>query len=190
MANINISQAFKVVLKYTKKYIDLRLTEKVKELQEPKDYVLLKDQITENNYGIQMRDGIFNVAQIASGIEIITLPKTDYMDGEAIDFTGMVVEAIYPDGSRSVIDNSELIAKTTNVTYANRIAIIAYLDHGIELMTTFEATIYDFDPEVVLIDFYYSPNIDGTYTITGWKGTLNGEPSEEIVIPGNSKILI
>lgn len=44
-----------------------------------------------------------------------------------------------------------------------------------------------------LIDFY--GNIEGTkenpiYAITGWKGTLNGEPSTEIVVPDNETILL
>lgn len=44
-----------------------------------------------------------------------------------------------------------------------------------------------------LIDFngYVSKEGDKeTYVITGWKGTLNGEPSTEIVIPDNENILL
>ena len=39
------------------------------------------------------------------------------------------------------------------------------------------------DVEASLIDFTYENTADGTYTITSWKGTLNGKPSTEIYIP-------
>lgn len=42
----------------------------------------------------------------------------------------------------------------------------------------------------ILIDFYYTFNKkDGTATITGWKGTLNGEPSTVMVVPDYDKII-
>ena len=41
-----------------------------------------------------------------------------------------------------------------------------------------------------LIDFEYTKNSDGTVTITAWKGTLNGEPSTELVIPDNNRIIL
>ena len=37
--------------------------------------------------------------------------------------------------------------------------------------------------ENILIDFYYTKNSDGTYTLTAWKGTYNGEPSNKCFIP-------
>ena len=33
-------------------------------------------------------------------------------------------------------------------------------------------------------------NNDGTATITGWKGTYNGEPSTEMIVPADSRIII
>lgn len=42
----------------------------------------------------------------------------------------------------------------------------------------------------ILIDFYYTFNPrNGTATITGWKGTLNGEPSTVMVVPDYDKII-
>lgn len=46
------------------------------------------------------------------------------------------------------------------------------------------------DPSIDLIDFEYTDNGNGTYTLTGWKGTLNGEPSTELVIPNFKEIII
>lgn len=41
-----------------------------------------------------------------------------------------------------------------------------------------------------LIDFEYTENADGTVTLTSWKETLNGEPSTELVIPDNERIIL
>jgi hypothetical protein len=39
------------------------------------------------------------------------------------------------------------------------------------------------DPvEDKLIDFEYSKNDNGTYTITGWKGTYGGKASTELIL--------
>ena len=42
----------------------------------------------------------------------------------------------------------------------------------------------------MLQDFEFIENDNGTYTLTGWLGTLNGEPSTEMVIPDNPKIIL
>lgn len=47
-----------------------------------------------------------------------------------------------------------------------------------------------FNPETDLKDFEYESDGSGSYTLTGWKGTLNGEPSEEMIIPDNKKIIL
>lgn len=41
-----------------------------------------------------------------------------------------------------------------------------------------------------LIDFEYIENSDGTCTLTAWKGTLLGEPSTELVIPDENRIIL
>jgi hypothetical protein len=41
-----------------------------------------------------------------------------------------------------------------------------------------------------LEDFEISSNGNGTYTITDWKGTLNGEPSTELIIPDDSRLVL
>jgi hypothetical protein len=56
--------------------------------------------------------------------------------------------------------------------------------------TTLDLTVKDFDPVAILVDFDYTDNGDGTYIITDWKQTLNGESSTELVIPNNTHIRI
>ena len=41
-----------------------------------------------------------------------------------------------------------------------------------------------------LADFTYTTNDAGTYTLTGWNGTLNGKPSTEIVVPDISMVML
>lgn len=42
----------------------------------------------------------------------------------------------------------------------------------------------------ILQDFEYTDNGDGTYTLTAWKGTLNGESSTKMVTPDNEKVIV
>ena len=42
----------------------------------------------------------------------------------------------------------------------------------------------------LLKDFEYTKNEDGTYTLTAWLGTFEGEPSTEIIVPDNEKIIL
>jgi hypothetical protein len=42
----------------------------------------------------------------------------------------------------------------------------------------------------LLQDFTYESNSNGTYTLTGWKGTLNGVTSTQCVIPNSNLIIV
>ena len=44
--------------------------------------------------------------------------------------------------------------------------------------------------DVLLKDFDYVENDNGTATITGWKGTLNGVASTELIIPDDERIIL
>lgn len=41
-----------------------------------------------------------------------------------------------------------------------------------------------------LVDFEYTDNGNGTYTITGWKGTYNGTASTICVIPDDYRVIL
>jgi hypothetical protein len=47
--------------------------------------------------------------------------------------------------------------------------------------------ITSFSPEATLVDFDYTNN-GNTYTLTGWKGTYQGAPSTELVVPNIDKL--
>ena len=44
--------------------------------------------------------------------------------------------------------------------------------------------------EDILIDFVYTDNRNGTYTITDWKGTFEGVASTRCIIPEDAKIIL
>lgn len=43
---------------------------------------------------------------------------------------------------------------------------------------------------IILKDFDYTKNNDGTATINGWKGTFDGETSTELIVPDNNNIIL
>lgn len=122
-------------------------------------------------------------------LEITKLPnKTDYIDGESFNPTGMVVTVTYGDNTTKdvtdkciwdqyvVKENAELF----NISYteSNTTLVAALLLNIIPL-------------EDALVDFTYIQNKStGTYEITGWKGIHNGNPSTECIIPNSKKIII
>lgn len=74
------------------------------------------------------------------------------------------------------------------ITYKSRL-----IDNNIDLQKILELVHSLPDApkmEDILIDFEYTKNDNGTYTLTAWKQTLNGEPSTEMVIPDNPKIIL
>ena len=145
------------------------------------DAIVLKDAINGNIYMLQMQNGKLVSFSIALSIQITVPPaKSVYSEGEEFDPTGMVISAICQDGS-----TREII----NYTYSedNRTITIIYREWKSIHTATLEiirASIKD-----LLIDFDYTTN-DGTYTIINWKGTLNGQPSTEMVIPDNENIIL
>lgn len=93
----------------------------------------------------------------------------------------MIITAVCADGSTKEI---------TDYTYSinGNIVTITYIEENNTFTTTLEITIMTM--EFILQDFTYTENADGTYTLTGWKETLNGQPSTEMIIPDNEKIIV
>ena len=83
--------------------------------------------------------------------------------------------------------------------YLNQIAEDLNEDENIYLDNNANLHVYQFiedinygifNPETDLKDFEYESDGSGSYTLTGWKGTLNGIPSTELVIPDNKNIIL
>lgn len=151
------------------------------------NFIILVDQVNGYDYAVQMVNG--NLVSFCRCLSIdVTVPpnKRGYMEGEDIDTTGMVVSAVCPDGSTRQIENytySPLV-----MTAETEQLDIQYVECG-EVYTA-STTIGLKGIADVLIDFEYTPNGDGTYTLTSWSGTLNGEPGTELIVPDNDKLIV
>lgn len=159
------------------------------EINKPKDYITLNDTGNGYTYILQMINGNLVSRCAISSIEVTKMPdKTEYVEGEYLDTTGMVVTATCYNGNTLEI---------TDYAYTNEpLAVgenkidISYTEYGMIYTTSIKVTTTGgFNPEVALIDFVYTDNGDGTYTITDWKGTKDGVASTEVVIPDDNRIV-
>ena len=144
------------------------------------NYIILTDIANNSDYYIYIANGNLITHKVPINIEVTTPPiKTDYMRGETFDPTGMVLTAYYDNGTSEIVE------------------FYSYPTEPLENCGNFELTVTAFSYKAVvpilvfhLDDFEYTDNNDGTYTITAWKGTLNGETSTEMIVPDTNRIKI
>ena len=161
----------------------------LEKLNTPKESIFFIDQINGYKYIACMRDGNFITYCAIKNIEITSMPsKTEYIAGDYFEPTGMVVSAVAYDGTtKEIVDYTLPESYLTNgTTYVE----ISYIEDGLIYTANVPITVNEFDPAVVLVDFEYTTNDDGTYALTGWKGTYNGEASTEMIIPNNGLIIV
>lgn len=151
------------------------------------NYIVLIDQINGYEYLVQMMGGnLVSFCKTAS-IEVITPPtKAGYFEGEDIDLTGMMLMAICPDGSNRQIENYDyspkvMAADTTQID-------IVYEEGGVTYTTSTQVTLKTVAE--MLVDFEYTENADGTYTLTEWKEVVDGVARTELIVPDNDKIIV
>ena len=137
------------------------------------------DKKTGYEYVAYVYDGTFITCRKYQSIEITTPPdKTEYITGKPFDPTGMVITGTFEDGTTSVI---------TNYVYPETVSAdfkIFCLDGGVELDVDINIA------DAFLVDFEYTMNDDGTYTITGWKETYERVPSTEMIVPDSDKVIL
>ncbi len=98
---------------------------------EVKDYVVDSNRLsvgTDKVYitynGLYTTTPINVIAKSITEIEIITPPsKTNYVEGESFDRTGMVVKAKYDDGSTGILESYEIIPNTPLTVYDSIITV-------------------------------------------------------------------
>jgi len=152
-------------------------------------YVILTDIENGYDYAIQMKGGNLVSKSLPDIVEITTPPtKTTYYRGDFFDPTGMVLTATHPDGHTEIIEDFETSYLEESFDSLGETEIVIKAKTPVDFDLILVINVIEFDPVEVLIDFNYSANADGTYTITGWKGTLSGESSTELIIPNNSLI--
>jgi len=158
----------------------------IEDLQTVKDYLLMKDSVNGYEYIIQMYDGNLVSFSKCTKIEVTTPPtRVEYPDGQAFEPDGMVVTATCEDGS-----TREIVNFTYDMYVSNDEHTITYKEVGNTFTAITDIIVNEFDPAVVLVDFNYTANADGTYSITSWKGTLNGVTSDVMVVPNNRYVIV
>lgn len=161
----------------------------VTQLNTSKDYITLIDQVNGYHYIACMQNGNFVTYCATKSIEVTTMPtKTEYTAGEYFDPAGMAVVATTYDGTTKEI--TDFICPSSYILDNDTFIEIKYIEAGITHIATVPITVNPFNPAIILIDFDYTDNGDGTYTVTSWKGTYNGEASTEIIIPDNGLIRV
>ena len=146
----------------------------------------LIDSVNGFPYTIQMVNGSLTSYCATEHIEITTMPdKLDYMQGHMFDPTGMVVTVVaYDGGTREITDYTYSENYFTEI--GENVAFeISYNEGGRVFKAYVAINIAEFDPAVELIDFTYTTNADGTYTLTGWNETTGGETGTELIVPDN-----
>lgn len=154
----------------------------------PRPYITMVDQVSGHVYIVSIENGNLVSRVGIKHIEVTTPPNlTEYMHGEYFDPTGMVVTATYADDTTvDIVDYTY----PTSFLKADVPPKISYTDFGVTYDAVIPITINAFDPSTVLVDFVYTDNKDGTYTLLEWKGTHNGEPSDKLVIPNYACIIV
>ena len=159
------------------------------EVYKAKDYIAFIDQVNGYTYIACMRDGNFVTYCAVKSIEVTTMPaKTEYMAGEYFDPNGMIVTAVNYDGSTREI--TDFAYPSTYIAEGTTSIEITYVEYGITYVAFIPVTVSAFDAATALVDFTYTDNGNGTYTITGWNGTLNGNASTEMIIPNYGCIIV
>ena len=151
---------------------------------DPKRYLVVTDEADGYTYLVTTKNGNLVSYIQTQSIAVTKMPnKTTYVDGEKFNPDGMVVTATGVDGSAREITNYTYDVVTSS--NLNSFAI-SYTELGITYIARISLTLHDFS----LIDFDYIVNEDGTYTLTAWKGTYNGEPSTRIIVPDSELIIV
>lgn len=149
-------------------------------------HIEIKDIGNSCTYVLQLKNGALILLSKAISMEITSMPeKTEFVIGEELDLTGLEVSIFREDGSKDIINNYTYTVVEKDDVYE---VTIEYPEINQTWTQILRLPIIPIDPSVYLIDFNYTANSDGTYTITGWKQTLNGEPSTEMIVPNNSFI--
>ena len=90
-----------------------------------------------------------------------------------------------------VYSTSEVDGKIANIFPLNSIPMIDQVTGAKYSICIRDGILTIIDPLALLdVDYEYTANEDGTYTITSWNGTNNGEASTEIIIPDSNKIRV
>ena len=129
---------------------------------------------------------------VPASISVVKYPdKTSYYEGDYFETDGIELELTFDDGSTQIVsDVNDIIISLIPLKITDTSATFKYSYYGAYYYITVPITVNEFNKEFSLIDFNFIDNGNDTYTLTEWKGTLNGIPSTELVIPNNKRIIL
>lgn len=156
------------------------------------DGIKLKDSSTSYNYILEINNGVLRTRLLPSDI-VPTLDTSTLMNGDFITPEKIIktMNLEFPDGTTEALDSyNDITFEPEYITKSTTEITVNYKMNGVKFSKTvsIENHVIDVDPAVLLKDFNYTSNSDGTYTLTGWKQTLNGVSSTELVVPKNLNI--
>lgn len=142
-------------------------------------------------YTIKMANGNITSFCAPGSIAVTTQPdKLEYMQGQRFDPTGMVVSVMNTDGTTSELTDYTFSDEPMMEVGEGVEFEITYNDGDSDFSTFVTLDVTEFDPAVELIDFGYTANADGTYTLTSWKGTTGGVTGTELIVPDNALVIL
>lgn len=154
-------------------------------------YFVLNDIGNGLNYAIQMKNGEIVSTELPVRIQVKQNPtKTNYYFGEAFDDTGMIIEAIYNNGTTKLVEDfsTNYDDKTLESTGYVQITVKAKLPSV--FTTTLTVYVSEFDDTDILQDFVYSQPGNYEFQLQDWKQTYNGVSSTELIVPDYSVIVV
>lgn len=176
-----------VIHKLDPKYLSLpdniATTDDIQIALAPKNFFELLDSKTGYAYRIEIKNGQLISKPKVISFFVNSMPESYVEDGR-IDPATIVLIGTAQDGSEYTMSDFTITPEfaSSDTTYITITADNMSIDVPI--------TVIPFNPAVELIDFNYTANSDGTYTITGWKQTYKGEYSTEFIVPNNRKIVV
>lgn len=168
----------------TTEYVDQKISDTREQIiQHEKRYAqtqfILTDTLNKYDYIIEIRNG--NLISYCKCNNIIISKLPDKTSG-VFDPAGMIVSVVMQDGNTKEVTNYKLSDAV------NGVVTVTYNEAGIDYTATLNTSMTSV--KEALIDFDYIVNEDGTYTLTGWKQTLNGVSSTEMIVPDSSLIIV
>ena len=160
---------------------------------EPLNYLILKDQITQDYYYLEIHNGAIVTYKKYKALQVLTMPnKTIYETNETIfDPNGMIIVAIDHNDTKTVIDNYNYYQGNLSDLNAPKLGTFDFpIDFSIGNATLSTVIPLTFTDISGLIDFDYIQE-DGYYILTNWKKTVNGiNNQQDLIIPASNLIKI
>lgn len=153
-------------------------------------YFVLNDIGNGLNYAIQMKNGEIISTELPVRIQVKQNPtKTYYYYGEVFDSTGLIIEAVYNDGTTKIIEDFTTDYDNKALESKNGVDITVKAKLPSIFTTTLTVHVSHFNDTSILQDFVYSQPSNYEFQLQGWKETYNGVSSTELIIPDYSVIV-